>query len=176
MAFLQILRELDLADWPTLRVGLARGWATTAEVVGAAAEKVASNPDVASPALVALASCFSDTAPDHIDDLLEDLISQAERTAAPQRSLDAWRLAQLLDARQEESIPEDLVDRAQEIYASFGYPEDMDAVSPYSPSRIDDAGRDITLLDEIDNVIAQLRSRLRAPPEGRVDGTIRPIQ
>lgn len=127
----KILIGLGLMCWSTIVFGFRKGWVKRSEVFDYAVTQFVSDGrgDSESITLIAGGEYLSD------DELLGLMSRQIECTNNDS-DFDKWLLAFLLSI--EESVDSDLdkVNRLQEVYADFNYPEEMASCSIYSQDRI----------------------------------------
>ena len=121
------LLQAPRPSWATLRHGLAEGWMSCATVVEIALQVMEDDPQ-ASDDVVTLAGLTRDEL-DEADALVDRLRAEEQLPAEP----DYWRrraLNWLYDHRDDVIDPLGVV---EELYAHFGYPEDMASFVRYMP-------------------------------------------
>lgn len=128
-----VMKELGLLSWPSLAVGLDHDWATKADVIHFAEDQLVR--DVFDPncriAMLASAEAMSI---DEVRDLLLTIIRESGHSVSSVNlvALKQWRLAHLIAAERQGNSPEELLDHVAEIYAEFGFPDDMWLTSRYN--------------------------------------------
>jgi len=86
------------------------------------------------------------------DDELIGLVLNLIKTTDSAADLDKWRLAFLLCIEASDDSDEDKVNKLQEVYADFDYPEDMASCSVYSQDNV-------SPLVAMSQVVQELRER-----------------
>ena len=71
------------------------------------------------------------------DDELFDLVSAQSKNEDAGADLDKWRLAYLLCIAESDSSEQEKIDKLQDVYSQFDYPEDMASCSIYAQDDID---------------------------------------
>lgn len=132
--------------WSTLLVGLNKGWATRKDAIDYAVSLLANGSDDEDVAIIAGGETLS-------DDELINLISKKINSTSSFSIFDKWRLAQLLCIAESSDDEQGKIDKLQEVYADFDYPEDMASCSIYSQ---DDTSPIVAMM----RVIEELRSKL----------------
>jgi len=127
---IKALITLELLCWPTILIGIKRGWLSRKDVSDFAVDLLIKGNGDEDVALIASASSLQ-------DDELFNWISNRFKQADMNDALDKWRLAYLLTIAESEDGSQAKIDRLQEIYANFDYPEDMASCSIYSQDEID---------------------------------------
>ncbi|MFK0089672.1 DUF2247 family protein [Pseudomonas sp. NPDC090755] len=145
MSPFEMLIKLDLMCWSTVVVGFGKGWMKRKDIFDYAISQLASGSNSVDVAVIAGGEYLSD------GDLLDLILKQVKKTDCAS-DLDKWRLAFLLCIKSSEDCDESKVNRLQEIYADFDYPEDMASCSVYSQN-------DISPLVAMDQVVGELRER-----------------
>jgi hypothetical protein len=165
----EIMRALGLLSWGSLWVGSERGWANRHDLIGYAVQWLVDHPNETdqSVLLIAGGENYDDA---RLRQLLSDYLERngllSPETAALE--LDKWRLARLLDLDKTDLEPEEKLERLQEIYAEFGFPNDMAACSRYffsseeraSGIRVGDSSQ--SPLDAMKEVISHLKHKLKS--------------
>lgn len=140
------LADLGLLCWATIHLGLIKGWLSREDVADYAIDLLVHGNDDEDTAIIAGAELLED------NELLE-LISKKVAQVDNDTVFDKWRLAHLVDIAESDKDEQSKVDNLQEVYANFGYPEDMISCSIYSQDEVDP-------LVAMMNVIEKLRGRL----------------
>jgi hypothetical protein len=128
-SLLDTLRECGLLDSGVLAAGVERGWASGADVAAYAVERLSAGDD--RPEVVELAA-VEDLESERVTDLLRDW-ARLDRLPS-QRAEDAlrrWMFAALTAISRSGTSTEEMLDRLEETYAMFGYPEEMRKCSRY---------------------------------------------
>lgn len=131
MSPFKILIGLSLMCWSTIVFGFRRGWVKRSEIFDYAVTQLVndSHADSEDVAIIAGGEYLSD------DELLGLMSKQIERIDNAS-DLDKWRLAFLLWIEVSGDSDQDKINRLQEVYADFNYPEDMASCSVYSQDSI----------------------------------------
>ncbi len=127
------LKELDLLCWSTLLVGQQKGWVTKADI-GDYATKLLSDGldnDDGNIAVLAGADSYDDS------EVKELMLQVVNGSYSEVDALEKWRLATLLALSKSSLSEEEKIDKLQEIYSEFDYPEDMSSCSIYSQDSVD---------------------------------------
>lgn len=124
MTPIKILGSLKLLSWGTILVGLRKHWITRQNVIDYALELVEESNDEEAIDIIINQIFLSDKEfIHHVSNKIKSMNECME--------LDKWRLAHLLYAIELKDDQAKL-DKLQEIYANFNYPDDMSACSIYS--------------------------------------------
>lgn len=129
MSPLKMLIELGLMCWSTIVIGFGKGWVKRKDIFDYAISQLASGSSNIDVAVIAGGEYLND------DELLGLILKQMKKTDSAS-DLDKWRLAFLLCIEASDDCDENKINRLQEIYADFGYPEDMASCSVYSQDGI----------------------------------------
>lgn len=130
MSVSSVLMSEGLLDWSTALVGFRRGWMTSADVSELAVARIVEasgeiDSDVAE--LTSATGLLLVDVEDHLVSLVERSPGVEEETAVRR-----WLLATLIDVEGAGLGEEATLVRLQEIYAEFGFPEELRYVSPYN--------------------------------------------
>lgn len=151
MSAASVMAELGLLSWPATRLGFRRGWMTSNEVAARATDELSRrdeiNQDVAELATAELLTA------DEIDSALSRIISRAGSDEDDSQLLKGWALARLVVLERSGLLADDLLDRLEETYAEFGFPDDLRGLSRYN---VEPAERDISVGDQLKSPIAAL--------------------
>jgi len=120
-----ILIGLGLACWSTIFLGYKKGWISRGDIFEYAMNQLLNGCDSERVAIIAGGEYLSD------EELLDVISKQIEATNCV-TEMDKWRLAFLLCIDGSKDSNENKIERLQEIYADFDYPEDMASCSVYS--------------------------------------------
>jgi hypothetical protein len=131
MAPFKILIGLGLMCWSTIVFGFRRGWVKRSEIFDYAVTRLVndSHADSEDVAIIAGGEYLSD------DELLGLMSKQVERVDSAS-DLEKWLLAFLLWIEASGNSDQDKINRLQEVYADFNYPENMASCSVYSQDSI----------------------------------------
>lgn len=146
MSPMKILINLGLLCWSTILLGLREGWVSRNDVIAYAVDLLVNGNNDEDVAVIAGGDPLGD---DELYKLISNQIVQTDNAA----DLDKWRLAHLLNIAESEDDEQTKLDRLQEIYTKFDYPEDMASCSIYSQDQIDP-------LVAMMQVVEELKSRL----------------
>ena len=158
--FLRLKTE-GLVNWSSLLHGWTNHWIDCRDIADYAQKQLAEKSD--SPDwLVDLANAEHQSKTS-----LESLLSKAILAEPPPTSgVDAWKLAALLVIRDEPVKDQDKIDMLEELFAEFGYPDDLRRISKYGPSTYSVekglASSDDALIDplaEMSRIIGSLSSK-----------------
>lgn len=146
MSPIKILINLGLLCWSTILIGLRKGWVSRKDVIDYAVDLLVNGNEDEDVAIIAGGESLED---DELFNLISNQVKQSDNAAA----LDKWRLAHLLNIAESDDDEQTKLDRLQEVYANFDYPEDMASCSIYSQDEIDP-------LVAMTQVVEELKSRL----------------
>lgn len=125
------LMELNLAGWSEVFLGLKKGWIGKNDVADYASNILSSGVDDYNENVAILAGADSMTDYE-VEELVLPLLDGVDHCA-----FDSWRLAALEELNDSELSDEDKIQKLQELYGEFDYPEDMEPCSIYSEISID---------------------------------------
>ncbi|RON50088.1 DUF2247 family protein [Pseudomonas frederiksbergensis] len=125
-----VLIGLGLACWSTIFLGFRKSWIRREDIFEYAINQLLDGCESERVAIIAGGEYLSD------EELLEVISKQMEMTNCV-ADMDKWRLAFLLCLDASNDSDENKINRLQEIYADFDYPEDMASCSIYSQDGID---------------------------------------
>lgn len=128
-----LLRDLGLLNWSTLLVGWERRLVSRADLIGFAVAWLLKHPAEEDSRIVEMASG------ENLDDaeltaLLSDYVETASGACEEEgysSPLDRWRLAEVWILASSELGAETKLDRLEQLYADYDYPEDMARCSRY---------------------------------------------
>lgn len=124
------LMDLGLLCWSTIFFGFKKGWVKQKDVIDYAVGLLMAGNDDETTALIAGGESLND---EELLNLISVQIDNKDEFAA----LDKWRLADLLCIAESEDSDQEKLDKLQEVYAKFEYPEDMESCSIYSRDEVD---------------------------------------
>lgn len=130
MSSVEILKQLGLLCWSTISVGFKKGWLKQKDVIEYAVSLLMGGDDNEAVVLIAGGESLNDK---KLLNLISSQIGNKDETTA----IDKWRLANLLCIAESEKNDQEKIDKLQEVYAKFGYPEDMRSCSIYSQNELD---------------------------------------
>ncbi|MEA9976449.1 MULTISPECIES: DUF2247 family protein [unclassified Pseudomonas] len=145
MSPLGVLSSLGLACWSTIFLGFKKRWIGREDIFEFAMNQLLNGCESERVAIIAGGEYLSD------EELLE-VISKQMEMASCVAEIDKWLLAFLLCIDSSNDSDEDKINRLQEIYADFDYPEDMASCSIYSQDGVDP-------LVAMSRVVERLRDR-----------------
>lgn len=129
---IEVLKELDLVCWSALFVGLQKGWATKSDIADYATSLLSADLDNGDENIAVLAGS------DSLDDSeVKGLLLQVGGSTEDPEAIEKWRLATLIALSESVLRKENKIDKLQELYAEFDYPEDMSSCSIYSQDSVD---------------------------------------
>ncbi|MCZ4282100.1 DUF2247 family protein [Kiloniella laminariae] len=146
MSPLKVLINFNLLCWSTILIGLRRGLISQKDVIDCAVDLIVNGNDDVEVAIIAGGESLGD---EELFNLISNLVKQPDKSV----DLDKWRLAHLLYIAESDDDEQTKLNRLQEVYANFDYPEDMASCSIYSQS-------EIAPLVAMIQVIEKLRIRL----------------
>ena len=126
---LEVLGEFRLLDWSSIWLGYKRGWVRREDISEYAISQLGDESSSESVAILAGGNYLSDEEFEGI--VLNEINSHDEAG-----SLDKWRLAFLLCTAASNDSYDEKVSKLQEVYAEFGYPEDMASCCIYSSDEV----------------------------------------
>lgn len=130
MSLITILINSGLLCWSTILLGLRKGWINRKDVIDYAVDLLVKGDEDESVAVIAGGECLSD---DELFKLISNQVEQPDNIA----DIEKWRLAHLLKIAESDDDEQKKIDRLQEVYSNFDYPEDMASCSIYSQDKID---------------------------------------
>lgn len=125
MSLFSVLFDLGLICWSTVYLGFRRRWVKRDDVFEYAISLLVNGSECEMVAIIAGGEYLSD------EELLELILMQVDKTDCD-ADIDKWRLAFLLYIETSGGSDENKINSLQEVYADFGYPEDMASCSIYS--------------------------------------------
>ena len=149
MTPIEVLKKLGLLNWSNIYVGIKKGWATKEDAIEYAVGLLQVGCDEDGIALIAGGEQLEE------DELIE-LISQSTSKNDSAAELDKWRMGYLISISESGDDAQTQLDRLQEVYANFNYPEDMAACSIYSQSSTQP-------LVAMEQVVKELKHRFGIP-------------
>lgn len=129
MSPLGVLIRLGLACWSTILLGFRKRWLRREDVFEFAMSQLLSGCESEHVAVIAGGECLSD------EELLE-IISDKMGVESGVAEMDKWRLVFLVCIDESTDSDEVKINKLQDIYADFDYPEDMASCSIYSQDGI----------------------------------------
>ncbi|MDD2739858.1 MAG: DUF2247 family protein [Methylomonas lenta] len=141
---IDILIDLELLCWSTILLGLKKGWVNRKEVIDYAVNLLVNGNNEEDVAVIAGGESLS-------DDELFNLISKQIKNTDDATDLDKWRLANLLCIEESDDCEQSKIDKLQEIYANFDYPEDMASCSIYYQDKVDPLVAMMRVVDKLRN-------------------------
>lgn len=143
---IEIMINLGLLCWSTILLGLKKGWVSRKDVIDYAVGLLVDGNEDEGVVTIAAGESLED---DELFNIVSNQVAQTDNAA----DLDKWRLAHLLYIAESDDDEQIKLDRLQEVYANFDYPEDMASCSIYSQDEIDP-------FMAMTEVVDKLRSRL----------------
>jgi len=136
---IDVLRQLNQLDWHTLLVGWWRRWVKRIDIIDFAVSWLLQHPNEEDSRILQLADGES-LEDAELEATLADYVEAVSGALPSDRSsieVDKWRLAHLRLLVDSTLDSEAKLNRLEELYAEFDYPEDMAACSRYyiSPSQ-----------------------------------------
>lgn len=148
MSPIKVLINLGLLCWSTILFGLGKGWVSRKDVVDYAVDLLVNGNDDENVAIIAAGETLED------DELLKLLSNQVEQSDSA-NDLDKWRLAHLISIVESNEDEQSKLDRLQEVYANFNYPEDMASCSIYYQNEIDPLVAMMQVVEELKGKLTQ---------------------
>jgi len=148
MSPVKILINLGLLCWSTILLGLDKGWVSRKDVIEYAVDLLVKGNEDENVVIIAGGEPLGD---DELLDLISNLVEQSDNTG----ELDKWRLAHLISIAESNEGEQSKLDRLQEVYANFDYPEDMASCSVYSQDEIDPLVAMMQVVEELRNKLTQ---------------------
>lgn len=144
MSPIKILISLGLLRWSTILLGMGKGWLTRKDIIDYAVDLLVNGNDDDGVAIIAAGENLADSE-------LLNLISNQVEHSDTDNELDKWRLAHLISIAESKEDEQTKLDRLQEVYANFDYPEDMSSCSIYSQDDIDPLEIMVRVVEELRN-------------------------
>jgi len=148
MSPVKILINLGLLCWSTILLGLDKGWVSRKDVIEYAVDLLVKGNEDENVVIIAGGEPLGD---DELLDLISNLVEQSDNTG----ELDKWRLAHLISIAESNEGEQSKLDRLQEVYVNFDYPEDMASCSVYSQDEIDPLVAMMQVVEELRNKLTQ---------------------
>ncbi|QTL37373.1 DUF2247 family protein [Pseudoalteromonas viridis] len=145
---IKILKNLSLLCWSTILLGLKKGWASREDAIDYAMELLVNGSEDEGVVLIAGGETLEDG---ELFNLISDKVEKTDIATA----LDKWRLAYLLNIASSDDHEQIKLDKLQEVYANFDYPEDMASCSIYSQGEIDPLIAMMQVVEVLKNELAQ---------------------
>ena len=139
MTSVEVLARLGLLSWHVLLLGWEKGWVTRDDIIDYAVHLLAANKDQGDENIAAIAA-GENYSNDELKQFITSLTKHREGGLLAENAgaeIEKWRLAQLISINESELSEEEKLQRLQDVYAEFGYPEDMASCSIYSQDNID---------------------------------------
>lgn len=162
---LSVLKDGGLLDPGILAAGIEHGWATRTDVVAYAMERMSAGND--RPEAVELAAAENLESERIVDLLREWARLDGLPSQQPDSAVRRWMFAALTAISWSDAGAEEKLDRLEETYATFGYPEEMRECSRYYVPPQDRA-RDIRVgevtaspLEAMNQLLAKLRREFK---------------
>jgi hypothetical protein len=133
---IEVMKRYSLLDWPSLLIGRERGWVDRNDIIAFATDYLTRNPEE-NNLLIALMAGGSEYDDTRLREMLEQYVMASFPAPARDRAVDGWLLASLLevsdnlDAYEGKQDSDEAMDRLEEIYSAFEYPEDIAGCSRY---------------------------------------------
>lgn len=139
MSAFNVMKQVNLLNWYTLLVGLERGWCKKKSLIDYAEVVLMRVSDEIDGDLVTIALGESLSESDLISTGLRYLetCGQSMSQDIKIEALEKWRFAHLSWLLQSENSDDKKILVLQELYAQFGFPDDMISCSIYSSNKID---------------------------------------
>ncbi len=139
MSVIDVMKQTSLLDWHTLLVGLEHGWCEKKSLIDYAEAVLGQVTSEIDGDLVTLAtgeSCFEE---DLISTGLHFLETHGQPLSEEKKfeATEKWRFAHISLLLQKESSVEEKISELQDLYAEFGFPEDMASCSIYRNDGVD---------------------------------------
>lgn len=145
---MKILINLGLQCWSTILLGHTKGWVSRNDFIAYAVDLLVNGNNDEDVAVIAGGEPLGD---DELYKLISNQIVQTDTVA----DLDKWRLAHLLNIAESEDDEQTKLDRLQEVYTNFDYPEDMASCSIYSQDQIDPLVAMMQVVEELKRRLTQ---------------------
>ena len=139
MSAFDLMKQANLLNWYTLLIGLEHGWCTKESLIDYAGVELMQVADEINGDLLTIASGESLSESELISAGLRYLETcrQSMSQDIKVEALEKWRFAHLSCLLQSENSDERKISVLQELYAQFGFPDDMVSCSIYSSNEID---------------------------------------
>lgn len=128
---IEVLKQLNLINWAVLFTGFQRGWIIKSDISNYSVSLLSDSLDDGDENIAVLASA------DSFDDseVKELLLKISDQYSEPE-IIERWKLAMLITLNESGLSEEEKIDRLQELYAEYDYPEDMSSCSIYSQDSV----------------------------------------
>lgn len=139
MSIVDFLEQANILDFHVLLVGLSNGWCEKRSLVEYAEGMLCQAAGESDSELVTLASGGNCSDEELISIGLHFLERHGQTLSEEMRldALDKWRYAHMSCLLHKDNSAEEKITELQELYAQFGFPDDMASCSIYSRDGID---------------------------------------
>ncbi len=140
MTVFDVMKKFKLLDWHTLLVGLQQAWCKKKDLISYG-EKILEETEshFVDDNLAIIASGENIAKDDLCRAVLNFLTKRGDFHSENEKAkaVEKWRYAHLYSLLQSNKTAQEKIDILQELYAQFGFPDDMEACSIYSRGEID---------------------------------------
>jgi len=156
MSVLDFMQKFKLIDWYTLLVGLKHKWCNKELLIHYGEEMIKQTKSKEIDSNLAIIASGESLSPDDLVTIILKFLSDNKKTMKHKEeseALEKWRFAHLYWLLQKDGPEQEKIDILQELYAQFGFPEDMVSCSIYSQDTI-------APLTAAENVVKKLSKQL----------------
>ncbi len=146
---IEILHKKNILDWMTLLLGLQKGWVNNFDISNYAIEILSGDIDGLDENIAMLAEARKM----HKIDIQELILEISSLNIANVNPNIKWRYALLLSLDQSNISEKAKINKLQELYADFEYPEDMESCSIYSQDNLDPLSSMRLLINDLERKI-----------------------
>ncbi len=140
MLIFNVMQKFELVDWYTLLVGLKHGWCSKNNLINYGEKVIEQTADDVIDENLAMIASGEALAVDELVRLVLQFLSCHKKIMNQKieaNAVEKWRFAHLYCLLKSGESEQQKIDKLQEIYAEFGFPEDMSSCSIYSNDSID---------------------------------------
>jgi hypothetical protein len=134
------MQKFQLIDWYTLLVGLKHGWCNKKNLINYGEQIIGQTTNNMIDGNLAIIASGEMLSVDELISVTLQFLSSHKRTMnkkSKEIAVEKWRFAHLYCLLRSGESEQQKIDKLQEIYAEFGYPEDMSSCSIYNKDSID---------------------------------------
>jgi hypothetical protein len=139
MPAFDVMKQANLLNWHTLLVGLERGWCKKENLIAYAETCLMQTGGEIDCDLVTIAS-GEEISEDELVSIGGHFLETQGQSMSPKEkieSMEKWRFAHLAWLLQCRVSNEEKISMLQELYAQFGFPDDMASCSIYNSNGVD---------------------------------------
>ncbi|MBM3199228.1 MAG: DUF2247 family protein [Chlamydiae bacterium] len=152
MTVFDVMKKFKLLDWHTLLVGLQQEWCKKQDLIKYGEKILEETESAFVDDNLAIIASGETLAKEHLLTVVlnflakhEDVHSENEKAKAVEK----WRYAHLYWLLQSDKTEQKKIDLLQELYAQFGFPDDMAECSIYSRGEVDPLVATATVVEKL---------------------------